>query len=64
MDEIQVRADAVRAVLADRGHACIDHPVSPETMDRLLKNHAVDDVDRTMRLYPGTTAHDPFAGIA
>lgn len=63
MDEIQVRADAVRAVKADLGHVCKQHPVQPERLDVALKNHAVEYVDAALRMV-GSVPCDPFEGIA
>lgn len=62
LDELQASADRIRAVGADMGHACKEHPISPETMALLLAKHDVRDVDEAVREYAGGL-HDPWRGL-
>lgn len=62
MDEIQVRADGVRAVLAVFGHACKQHPVEPERMDAALRAYPVEIVNEAC-IIVGESLHDAFGGL-
>lgn len=62
LGDIQARADRIRAVGVEIGHACKEHLISPETMALLLAKHDVRDVEEAVREYAGGE-HDPFRGL-
>ena len=62
LEQIQERADTLRAIKADAGHMCREHPIAPETMAMLLDKYRVEDVDAAMREFAGGI-HDPWRGL-